>query len=52
MSKKASPILYIYQGPLGRVIRRGGCFYASKDGFDFGRFNTFEEAMNSFPEEG
>jgi hypothetical protein len=45
MSKKVTTTRYIiYQGPLGQVVHRGG-FFASKDGFPVGTYNTFEEAM-------
>ena len=36
----------IYQGPLGLVVHRGA-FFASKDGFPIGTYNTVEEAMES-----
>jgi hypothetical protein len=50
MSNEVKTTFYMYQGPLGQVVRRGGCFFASKDGLAVGTYNTFEEAMGSFPE--
>jgi hypothetical protein len=38
---------YAYQGPLGQVVRNGRFFFASKDDFLIGTYNTFEEAMES-----
>ena len=47
MSNEATTTHYIiYQGPLGLIVHRGG-FFASKDGFPIGTYNTFEEAMES-----
>ena len=37
----------IYQGPLGLVIYEGASFFASKDGFPIGTFDTLEEAMET-----
>jgi hypothetical protein len=51
MSNEVKTRLYVYQGPLGKVVRCGGCFFASKNGSPVGTYNTFEEAMNSFSEE-
>jgi hypothetical protein len=51
MSDEGENSLYLYQGPFGKVVRKAGCFFASKDGSPVGTYNTFEEAMNSFPEE-
>ena len=38
---------YLYQGPLGQVVRRGASFLASKDGFPVGTYNAFQDAMES-----
>jgi hypothetical protein len=38
---------YAYQGPLGQVVHNGRFFFASKDEFLIGTYNTFEEAMES-----
>jgi hypothetical protein len=38
---------YAYQGPLGQVVHNGLYFYACRDGFLIGTYNTFEEAMAS-----
>ena len=47
MSNEVTTTSYImYQGPLGQIVHRGG-FFASKDGFPIGTYNTFEEAMES-----
>ena len=47
MSNEATTTHYIiYQGPLGLIVHRGG-FFASKDRFPIGTYNTFEEAMGS-----
>jgi hypothetical protein len=51
MSTEITTTYFVYQGPLGQVVRRGGIFFASKDGCPVGAYNTFEEAMNAFPEE-
>ena len=37
----------IYQGPLGLVVYEGASFFASKDGFPIGAFDTLEEAMET-----
>jgi hypothetical protein len=47
MSNETTSRYIIYQGPLGRVVRRGASFVASKDGFPIGTYNSFEEAMES-----
>jgi len=51
MSNEVKTTFYMYQGPLGQVVRRGGCFFASKDGLAVGTYDTFDEAMESFPED-
>jgi hypothetical protein len=38
---------YAYQCPLGQVVHNGRFFFASKDEFLIGTYNTFEEAMES-----
>jgi hypothetical protein len=38
---------YAYQGPLGQVVHNGTYFFASKDEFLIGTYNTLEEAMES-----
>jgi hypothetical protein len=52
MSKRATTNYYAYQGPLGEVVRDGVFFFASKDGFPIGTYNTFEEAMASLAWKG
>ena len=37
----------IYQGPLGLVVYEGESFFASKEGFPIGTFDTLEEAMET-----
>ena len=37
----------IYQVPLGLVVYEGASFFASKDGFPIGTFDTLEEAMEA-----
>ena len=39
---------YPYRGPLGEVVRHGKIFFASKDSFPVGTYNTYEEALESF----
>jgi hypothetical protein len=38
---------YPYRGPLGEVVRHGKIFFASKDSFPVGTYNSFDEAMAS-----
>ena len=47
MSNVVTTTHYMYQGPLGQVVRRGVSYFASKDGFPLGTYSTFEEAMES-----
>jgi hypothetical protein len=43
---------HVYKGPLGDVVRDGVFFFASKDGFPVGTYNTFEEAIASLEWKG
>ena len=36
-----------YEGPLGEVVHIGQYFFAWKDGFRIGRYDTLEEAMKA-----
>jgi len=36
---------YAYQGPLGDVVHKGAYFFASKDGFLIGSYETFDDAI-------
>jgi hypothetical protein len=47
VSERVTTNYYAYHGPLGDVVRDGVFFFASKDGFPIGTFNTFEAAMAS-----
>jgi hypothetical protein len=38
---------YVYQGPLGQVVDNGWYFFAWKDGFLIGTYNTLEQAMET-----
>lgn len=37
----------VYQGPLGLVVYESASFFASKDGFPIGTYDTLEEAMET-----
>jgi hypothetical protein len=43
---------YAYLGPLGEVVRHGVSFFASKDGFLIGEYDTFRQAMDSLEWKG
>jgi hypothetical protein len=52
MSERVTTNFYAYQGPLGEIVRDGVFFFASKNGFPIGIYNTFEEAMASLAWKG
>jgi hypothetical protein len=43
---------YAYLGPLGEIVRDGVSFFASKDGFLIGEYDTFQRAMDSLEWKG
>jgi hypothetical protein len=45
MSNEAIPTRLLYQGPLGLIVCQKASFFASKNGFPIGTYDTFEEAM-------
>ena len=47
MNNDVTGTYLIYQGPLGLVVYEGASFFASKDGFPIGAFDTLEEAMET-----
>jgi hypothetical protein len=47
MSAQLIPHHYSYHGPLGEVSQSGRYYFAWKEGFLIGTYNTFEEAMES-----
>jgi len=53
MSNEETASYYAYQGPLGEVVCDDEIsFLASKDGFPIGRYNTYEEALESLEWKG
>jgi len=52
MNERVTTNHYAYRGPLGEVVRDGVFFFASRDGFPMGIYNTFEEAMASLAWKG
>jgi hypothetical protein len=38
---------HAYEGPLGEVVHIGQYFFAWRDGFRIGRYDTLEEAMEA-----
>jgi len=49
MSNKGTSNKY-YDGPLGEVVRHGRTFFAWKEGFLVGTYQTFDEAMKALRE--
>jgi hypothetical protein len=47
MSKEATNSYYGYRGPLGEIVHQGTSFFARRDGFLIGTYNTLEEALES-----
>jgi hypothetical protein len=47
MSNEAIPTHLLYQGPLGLMACQKASFFASKNGFPIGTYDTFEEAMTA-----
>ena len=47
MSDQSTPHHYSYHGPLGEVSHSGRYYFAWKEGFLIGTYNTFEEAIAS-----
>ena len=45
MSNETIPTHLLYQGPLGLIVCQKASFFASKNGFPIGTYDTFEEAM-------
>jgi hypothetical protein len=43
---------FAHLGPLGEVVRHGISFFASKDGFLIGEYDTFQKAMDSLEWKG
>ena len=52
MSSEETTSYYAYQGPLGEVVHDEVYFSALKDGFPIGRYNTYEEALESLAWKG
>ena len=48
MSNERTSKYYAYLGPLGQVVCDEVSFFASKDGFPIGTYNSYEEAIESF----
>jgi hypothetical protein len=47
MSERVTPNHYSYYGPLGEVSHSGRYFFAWKEAFLIGTYDTFDEAMAS-----
>jgi hypothetical protein len=47
MSNDVTRTYLVYKGPLGLIVYEGASFFASKDGFPRGTFDTFEGAMET-----
>jgi hypothetical protein len=47
LSNDATTKYYAYLGPLGEIVRHGSSFFARRDGFLTGTYNTLKEAMES-----
>jgi hypothetical protein len=52
MSNERTGKYYAYLGPLGQVVCDEVSFFASKDGFPIGTYNSYEEAMESLAWKG
>ena len=52
MSNERTSKYYAYLGPLGQVVCDEVSFFASKDGFPIGTYNSYEEAMESLAWKG
>ena len=52
MSNERTSKYYAYLGPLGQVVCDEVSFFASKDGFLIGTYNSYEEAMESLAWKG
>jgi hypothetical protein len=52
MSNEAIPTHLLYQGPRGRIVCQKASFFASKNGFPIGTYDTFEEAMAALAGKG
>ena len=52
MSNEGTSKYYAYLGPLGQVVCDQVAFFASKDGFPIGTYNSYEEAIESLAWKG
>jgi hypothetical protein len=52
MSDEATARYYAYRGALGEIVRHKASFFAWRDGFLIGTYNTLEEAMESLEWKG
>jgi hypothetical protein len=52
MSNAVLPTHLLYQGPLGLIVCQKASFFASKNGFPIGTYDTFEEAMAALAGKG
>jgi hypothetical protein len=52
MSNERATNYYTYLGPLGQVVCDQVSFFASKDGFPIGTYNSYEEAIESLAWKG
>ena len=52
MSNEGKTGYYAYLGPLGQIVCDEVSFFASKDGFPIGTYNTYEEAIESLAWKG
>jgi hypothetical protein len=52
MSNEGPSNYYAYLGPLGQVVCDQVSFFASKDGFPIGTYNSYDEAIESLAWKG
>jgi hypothetical protein len=52
MRNEGTSNYYAYLGPLGQVVCDQVSFFASKDGFPIGTYNSYDEAIESLAWKG